>query len=94
MSQKSTVTEHMLNASSIHLADVLEYIDMLHSAASEGQSRPFAEMDDTETMSVLRDLIYTAQETIIEIESNLAKERKMRRKQPVLRIVEKIEKAG
>lgn len=94
MSQKNTVTEHFLAASSIHLEDVLEYIDQLHTAASEGTTQNFTGSDDAETMSLLRDLIYTAQEAIVEIEALRARKRQRRNKQPVLRLVKKIDKAG
>lgn len=93
MSQKNTVTEHFL-AASIHLEDVLEYIDQLHTAASEGATQNFTGIDEVETMSLLRDLIYTAQEALVEIETTRARKRQRRSKQPVLRLVKKIDKAG
>jgi len=95
MSQKSTVTEHCFAASSIHLEDVLEYIDQLHSAASEGDSLDFTGMNEAEVMNLLREIIYTAQESLVELEA--LRERKRRRrtkKQPMLRIVSKVERAG
>jgi hypothetical protein len=96
MSQKITVTEHMLNTSNMtHLEEVLDFIDMLHTVASDGDLPNFAEMDEAELMNVLRDIVYTAQETISELESARAKKRQKRqRKQPLLRIVPKVEKAG
>lgn len=96
MNQKITVTEHMLSTSNMnHLDDVLDFIDMLHSVASDGSLPDFAEMDEGEMMNVLRDIIYTAQETIIELETSRANKRQTRqRQQPVLRIVPKVEKAG
>jgi hypothetical protein len=94
MSQKNTVTEHFLAASSIHLEDVLEYMDELHTAASEGSSQSFTGMDEVEVMNFLRDIIYTAQESIVEIESLRARKRQRRKKQPMLRIVSKVDKAG
>ena len=55
----------------------------------------FAEMDEGDMMKVLRDIIYTAQETIIELETSRANKQQTRqRQQPVLRIVPKVEKAG
>lgn len=94
MSQKNTVTEHFLAASSIHLEDVLEYIDQLHTAASEGKSPNFTGMDEVETMNLLRELIYTAQESLVEIETLRAHKCQRRNMQPVLRLVKKVEKAG
>jgi hypothetical protein len=93
MNQQNTVTEHFLAASSIHLEDVLEYIDQLHTAASEGNSQSFTGMDEAETVNVLREIIYTAQEALSEIETLRAR-RQRRNKQPVLRLVKKVDKAG
>jgi hypothetical protein len=93
MNQQNTVTEHFLATSSIHLEDVLEYIDQLHTAASEGSAQSFTGMDEVETVNVLRELIYTAQEALSEIET-LRASRQRRNKQPVLRLVKKVDKAG
>jgi hypothetical protein len=93
MNQQNTVTEHFLVTSSIHLEDVLEFVDQLHTAASEGNSQSFTGMDEVETVNVLRELIYTAQEALIEIET-LRASRQRRNKQPVLRLVKKVDKAG
>lgn len=93
MRQKSTVTEHLLLASGLdHLEDVLDYIDQLHSAASEGESQSLNTMSEAEVMNYLREIIYTAQETLAEIETSCA--HRKRKQQPVLRIMPKIEKAG
>ena len=96
MSQKITVTEHMLNTSNMnHVEEILDFIDMLHTVVSDGDLPDFAGMDEAEMMNVLRDIIYTAQETIIELETSRTVNRHTRqRKQPVLRIVPKVEKAG
>ena len=96
MSQKITVTEHMLHTSNMsHLDEVLDFIDMLHTVASDGDLPDFAGMYEAEMMNVLRDIIYTAQETIIELETTRTIKRQTRqRQQPVLRIVPKVEKAG
>lgn len=95
MSQKSTVTEYLLHdtSSMTHLEDVLDYIDILHTAASDGTN--VGELSTEELMSVLRDIIYTAQETISEIETTRAVQRRDRKhKKPMLHIVPKVEKAG
>lgn len=98
MSQKSTVTEYSLHTSSMnHLEDVLDYIDILHSAASEGTTATYVgELDEDDVLSTLRDIIYTAQETVAELELKRAKKkrRERQRKQAVLHIVPKVEKAG
>ena len=91
MSHNSTVTEQLLRAG-LQLEDVLDYLDELHTAASEGN---FDSVDEHETLSVLRDIVYTATEAMREIEAKKAqKRRKNKVRQPILRIVEKIDKAG
>jgi len=94
MNQKSTVTEHFIAASSIHLDDVLEFVDQLHTAASEGNSHTFTGMSELEVISYLRDLIYVTEEALYEIEQARAQHRKQQPMRPVLRLVEKIDKAG
>ncbi len=94
MNQKSTVTEEYLTLNRLSLDDVLETIDQLHTAISEGSSQQIAHLDEQDLVNTLRELIYTAQETVEEIELRRAKRRKTRKQQPVLRIVRKIDKAG
>lgn len=88
MSQENTVTEHHVTAS--HLEDVLAFVDDLHNAASEGNTHDFTGLNETDVINYLRDIIYTAQEAINEIETRKAQ----RQPKPVLRIVERITKAG
>jgi hypothetical protein len=93
MRQKSTVTEHLLLASGIkRLEDVLDYIDQLHSAASEGEDQSLKAMSEADVINYLREIIYTAQETLTEIEAR--RSHRTSKQQPVLRILPKIEKAG
>ena len=47
------------------LADMYDVLDQLHSAASEGQWQLMTTMSKRELLSLLNDLIYTAQETSI-----------------------------
>lgn len=92
MNQQSPVTEQLPNISRInHLEDVLAYMDMLHNAASDEQTRKEHDMDSAEMTSVLKDIIYTAQETLAEIETHRARNRHA---QPMLRILPKVDKAG
>ena len=69
------------------LENLLATIDDLHSAASEGEMTGFTTLNNREVINLLREVIYTAQETIDELETR-------EQSQPVLRIVEKIGKAG
>lgn len=50
-----------------HLADLFDMLDQLHSAASEGRWQMMTAMSKRELLSFLRDLVYTAQETIGEL---------------------------
>jgi hypothetical protein len=70
------------------LNDLLEMLDELHSAASDGKGAEFAEMTHQELMSYLREVIFTAQETLKEVQNHKKKQ------SPILRLVEKIEKVG
>lgn len=92
MMNNSTVTEHLLLACSINVEDVLEYLDELHSAASEDDAQSFAGLNETELMNALREIIYTAQEAISELEASRAKRRN--KNKPVLQLMQKVEKAG
>jgi hypothetical protein len=47
-------------------------LDELHTAASEGSLQGLTPLNPTELVSWLRELIYTAQETIVEIEEHRA----------------------
>jgi len=66
------------------LSDVYEALDQLHSAVTDGSLNQVSKLNKRELESLLRDLIYTAQETIEEIgKSDMWQEPTM------LRIVEK-----
>lgn len=50
------------------LDNVLDMLDQLHSSVSEGALDQHAAVNRAELVSLLRDIIYTAQETIAELE--------------------------
>ena len=54
------------------LSDVLVALDELHSAASDGNVRAVTPLSNAELISWLYEVIYTAQETMNEIESKNA----------------------
>jgi hypothetical protein len=54
------------------LGDVLEALDELHSAASDGNVRAVTPLSNAELVSWLYEVIYTAQEAMTEIESKNA----------------------
>lgn len=66
------------------LAAVYEVFDDLHDAASEDQLQELTALDKRELLGWLRELVFTAQETITEIESRSAR---VARQEPVLRLV-------
>jgi hypothetical protein len=66
------------------LAMVFEAIDDLHDAASEGQITRLTALDKQELVGWLQELIFTAQETITELEARAAHSA---RQEPVLYLV-------
>lgn len=95
MSQQKPVTEHILAVSrSTRVEDVLEYLDQLHTAVSERKGQGVSGLTEAETMQVLREIVYTAQETIRELETKRFRQYQAQSKMPMLRVVEKIDKAG
>ena len=71
-----------------HLESMLDTLDELHTAASEGHAGDFTDMNTRELIGVLREMMFLAQETIEELQNT------MPQKKPVLRLVEKVHKAG
>jgi hypothetical protein len=70
------------------LSEMLDMLDDLHSAASEDSAYEFSGMTRQELLGFLREVIYTAQETMTEIQ------RQRRAQKPMLRLVNNIEKVG
>jgi hypothetical protein len=92
MNQNMTITENMAGICSIHqLEEVLEYLDALHTAACENQS--VLSVDHAEALELLREIVFTAREAIREIERERA-ERQAHPRTALLRIVEKVDRAG
>jgi hypothetical protein len=52
------------------IGTLLDTLDELHTAASEGRLRQITTVSDAELVGWLYELIYTAQETMAEIESH------------------------
>jgi hypothetical protein len=74
-------TNHDIRLSDARMAAVFEVFDDLHTAASEGQLEALTSLNSRELVGWLRELMFTAQETISEIE-----EVKLRC-EPVIRLV-------
>jgi hypothetical protein len=66
------------------LLDLIDVLDQLHTAAGDGYLHKLTTMETPELLDVLRDIIYTAQETIHEIEDREQLEAK-----PGLRVLPK-----
>jgi len=64
------------------LAGLSQYLDELHSAASEGQLQAVTPLSDEELVGWLQEMIYTANETLVEME-----QRKTQQAAPHLRLV-------
>lgn len=91
MSHKHTAHISLLDIpqSSDHLDTILANLDDLHTAISEGEMTGFTTLQRREVIKLLNEVIYTAQESITELESYEQPQTK-----PILRLVEKISKAG
>jgi uncharacterized protein YcaQ len=74
------LTTHTLSSTQ-RLDEMLSILDELHTAASEGNLQPYADLSRPELISLLQEVIFTAQETLREIKTTKAQ------KQPVLRLV-------
>lgn len=59
-----------LNYNGDRLGDLMELLDDLHTAASENTLPRFTTLGEQDVLGLLKELVYTAQETINEIESN------------------------
>ena len=58
-----------IRLSDARMAAMFEVFDDLHTAASEGQLEAITSLNKRELVGWLRELVFTAQETISEIES-------------------------
>lgn len=70
-------------ADSSRMDELYDVLDELHSAASENELHTFTSMNEHDVVDFLRDLIYTAQQTIEEIEQR-AKGRNKKRPSNVI----------
>ena len=68
------------------LMDMIEMLDQLHTAASNGDATTFTNMNAHDLGNMLRDMIYIAQQTIDEVDAH------ERKHKPLLRLLELQEK--
>jgi hypothetical protein len=62
--------EHKRLITDLHLETLLDTLDRLHTAAHQGQLSEETTISQHELMGWLEDIIYTAQETLAEMEAN------------------------
>lgn len=87
MNQPKHTTAEMASS----LQDVLETLDELHTLASEGDALSATGMTRRELVSLLREMVFIAEETICELQAQPSAQT------PILRLVdteESIEKVG
>lgn len=70
------------------LANLYDTLDDLHTAASEGTLQTVTTLDPRELVAWLKDFVFTAQETIRELDKP-ARPPRRGKQSPVLRLVEK-----
>jgi hypothetical protein len=61
-------TNHDIRLSDARMAAVFQVFDDLHTAATEGELGAITSLNNRELVGWLRELVFTAQETISEIE--------------------------
>ncbi len=82
MNQKHQPTLTLLN-NDARLRDLADALDALHTAAGEDALESVTSLSNAELLGWLREVIYTAQETICELDNRRASN------EPILRLVEK-----
>lgn len=75
----STTNELQLRYADDQLNHMYDMLDELHNAASEGQLQTMTTINEGDLIGLLREMIYTAQETISEIEKQATRARANRR---------------
>lgn len=70
MTHLQNITKERRQITDLHLETLLETLDRIHSAASNGTLADETNIDEHELKGWLEDIIYTAQETINEMAAN------------------------
>lgn len=71
------------------LPDMLEVMEELHSAASEGELPRFTTLNTEEVVSLLEELVYVAQETLRELHKQSNRTQRSKTNTPMLRLVQR-----
>jgi hypothetical protein len=70
MGQKNHQPDFQIIYNDNRLASLFQSLDELHTAASEGNLDTITPLANAELMSWLQELIYTAEETLVEINNH------------------------
>lgn len=81
------MTQNELHYHGDKLNDLLEVLDNLHTAASENQLPSYTTISEGDLLGLLEELIYTAQETIEEIEAHQPRQGKRKKGTLILRLM-------
>lgn len=80
------MNEQQIKQATERMNEVLELLDELHSAASDNEAEAYSGMTRQELLGFLREVSYTAQEAIKEVQQ--------RRKPRVLHVVQRVERVS
>ena len=72
MTHLQNISKEKRQITDLHLETLLETLDRIHTAASNGTLADETNIDEYELKGWLEDIIYTAQETINELAANNA----------------------
>ena len=70
MTHLQNISKEKRHITDLHLETLLETLDRIHTAASNGTLADKTNIDECELKGWLEDIIYTAQETINELAAN------------------------
>jgi len=68
MNHKTEPTKLNTLYADLRLAELFETMDQLHSAVSEGELETYTTLSKQDLVGLLKDVIYTAQETLSELD--------------------------
>jgi len=90
--QPSSVTSLLTSLSSLYagdgLPDILDLLDDLHSAASDGDLPRFTTLGAEDVSELLEELVFVAQETLRELHKQSNRTHRRQRTTPMLRLVQ------
>ncbi|MCU0498283.1 MAG: hypothetical protein MUF87_13100 [Anaerolineae bacterium] len=81
------MTQNELHYYGDKLNDLLDVLDSLHTAASENQLQTYTTISEGDLLGLLQELIYTAQETIEEIQANQPRRTQRKKGAMILQLI-------